>query len=96
MTSQAFPLVTPEEYLARERTALTNSEYIAGEILPRPDGSPNHNMLAGDTLLAIRKRLRAIALNEVYGNDQRLRSADLRIHEFGSETVGQSHCYWKR
>ena len=60
MVARHFSLVTPEDYLAREKTALTKSEYIAGEILPRPDSSPAHNMIVGDTLGAIAMRLHAI------------------------------------
>jgi Uma2 family endonuclease len=39
---------TPQEYLKLEERAEFRSEYIDGEIIPRPRGTTNHNKIAGN------------------------------------------------
>src|SRR5438105_575412 len=40
------PYITPEEYLQRERDAVTKSEYWDGVIVAMSGGSPAHNTIA--------------------------------------------------
>jgi len=49
--------ITPEEYLAREAQAECKSEYHNGEILALAGGSANHNLIAGNILVALRQSL---------------------------------------
>jgi Uma2 family endonuclease len=53
MAALQVPLSTPEEYLARERSASFKSEYISGEIFAMAGGSPEHNMIAMDVSVAL-------------------------------------------
>ena len=77
MAALRVPLVTPEEYLARERQAETKSEYIAGEILAMAGGKPDHNMIATDLARALGNRLEtAGSACDVFNSDQRVRVAD--------------------
>lgn len=74
MTARTFPLVTPEEYLTREKAALTKSEYIAGEILAMANGKPAHNMICGDTAFALGSRLASVGGTcDVHNSDQKVR-----------------------
>ena len=67
---QAF--FTPEEYLARERKALTKSEYRDGQIHALPGASRKHNIIAVHVTgeLYIQSRTRSC---EVYTNDMRVK-----------------------
>ena len=64
--------LTPQEYLERERSATTKSEYIGGDILAMAGGSPRHNAITSDALIAIGRRLLATGC-EAYNSDQRVR-----------------------
>lgn len=44
--------MTEAEYLAREKTALFKSEYLNGNVIAMPDGSPAHARLGGTVLVA--------------------------------------------
>jgi Uma2 family endonuclease len=74
MVARTFALVTPEEYLARERTATTKSEYIAGEILAMAGGKPAHNTLCMDAALALGVHLAAAGGTcDVHNSEQKVR-----------------------
>ena len=75
MAALRVPLVTPEEYLARERQAETKSEYIAGEILAMSGGTPEHAAIALDTQVWLSVALRGTTC-EVYNSDLKVRVAD--------------------
>lgn len=49
--------LTPQEYLERERLAPTKSEYINGDVLAMAGGSPEHNAIASNALIALGRRL---------------------------------------
>jgi Uma2 family endonuclease len=77
VAASRVPLVTPGEYLTRERQAETKSEYIAGEILAMAGGKPDHNMIATDLARALGNRLEtAGSACGVFNSDQRVRVAD--------------------
>ena len=71
-TSAAQALLTPEEYLARERKALTKSEYRDGRIYAMPGASREHNVITGNTLVEIHVQLRN-RVCEVYPSDMRVK-----------------------
>ena len=64
--------LTPQEYLERERAAETKSEYIGGDVLAMAGGSPEHNAIASDALIALGRRLLSGPC-EAYNSDQRVR-----------------------
>jgi Uma2 family endonuclease len=49
---------TPEEYLAFERSADTKHEYLDGRIYAMAGGSPPHNQICFNTVVAIGVQLR--------------------------------------
>ena len=57
-TASTQTLLTPEEYLARERKALTKSEYRDGRIYAMPGASREHNLITGNTLVELHVQLR--------------------------------------
>ena len=71
-TTAAQALLTPEEYLARERKALTKSEYRDGRIYAMPGASREHNVITGNTLVEIHVQLRN-RVCEVYPSDMRVK-----------------------
>jgi Uma2 family endonuclease len=75
MAAQRIPLLTPEEYLARERDAPSKSEYIAGEIFAMAGGSPEHTAITSDTHVALANGLRGGPC-EVYNSDLKVRISD--------------------
>ena len=48
MLTQTQKLYSPEEYLALEEVAQSQSEYIDGEIVIMTGRSPNHNDITGN------------------------------------------------
>jgi Uma2 family endonuclease len=88
VVARTFALVTPEEYLARERTAVTKSEYIAGEILAMAGGKPAHNMICGDMYGALYTRLAAIGTPcDVHNSDQKVRVEEVGPFFYPDVTV---------
>ena len=67
-TAAARAFLTPEEYLAKERKALTKSEYRDGQIHAMPGASRKHNLIAGNTFAEFHVQLRN-RVCEVYQND---------------------------
>ncbi len=70
-TDQALRL-TPQEYLAFERKALTKHEYVEGELREMVGASRPHNLIAGNIHGLIWNALRGRPL-EVYESDMRVK-----------------------
>src|SRR5579862_6968473 len=51
------PLVTPEEYLEIDNASESKHEYVFGEIVKIPGGSPRHSLITANTCIAVGKRL---------------------------------------
>jgi len=58
MSAQAQPHLTPEQYLAAERTAEFKHEYYNGQMYARPGGSFQHCLIAGNILGALHTELK--------------------------------------
>ncbi len=71
-TTAAQALLTPEEYIARERKALTKSEYRNGQIHAMPGASHEHNIIMGNTFAELHTQLRDQACI-VYPSDMRVK-----------------------
>ncbi|GAB4463913.1 MAG: Uma2 family endonuclease [Armatimonadaceae bacterium] len=77
MIAVQLPLVTPQQYLEREHSADTKSEYISGEILAMAGGTYAHNAICADVLRTLGNLLDAAGTGcEVLGSDQRVRVTD--------------------
>ena len=79
VTAQAF--FTPEEYLARERKALTKSEYRDGRIYAMPGASRKHNLIAGNTFAGLHAQLHN-RICEVYQNDMRVKVSSIGTYTY--------------
>ena len=71
-TTAAQALLTPEEYLSRERKALTKSEYCKGQVYALPGASRKHNIIAAHVVGELYIQLRARSC-EIYTNDMRVK-----------------------
>ena len=72
MSAVPKPTYTFEEYLAREKNALTKSEYYRGQIFAMAGASPRHNMIAVNAVASLRVRLRGSPCRPFH-SDQRIR-----------------------
>lgn len=71
-TTATRVLLTPEEYLAKERKALTKSEYRNGQIHAMPGASHEHNVIMGNTFAELHIQLRDRTCI-VYPSDMRVK-----------------------
>ena len=85
-TVAAQALLTPEEYLARERKALTKSEYHDGQVHALPGASRKHNIIAvhvtGELYIQLRSRS-----CEVYTNDMRVKVSAAGLYTYPDVVV---------
>ena len=51
------PHVTPEEYLELERASEARHEYMFGQMVRVPGGTPRHSLIVANTCIALGKRL---------------------------------------
>lgn len=86
MASVPKLLVTPQEYLDRERKAEYKSEYLAGEVLAMAGASREHNLIATNILIEIGTQLRGRPC-EVYGSDMRVRIGPADQYVYPDVTV---------
>ncbi len=61
-----------DQYLARERTSETKSEFYTGQIFAMSGGTPTHNTISGNTFATSRNRLRGTPCRP-FNSDQRIR-----------------------
>jgi Uma2 family endonuclease len=72
MSLQPKPRLTPEDYLAIERSADIKSEYFDGETFAMAGASEPHNLIVANTLAEIRQHLKNRPC-KVYANDMRVK-----------------------
>ncbi|MBI3958957.1 MAG: Uma2 family endonuclease [Chloroflexi bacterium] len=77
---------TPEEYLTAERTALTKSEYVNGQIYEMAGASREHNFIAGDVFGELRSQLRGRRC-ELYMSDMRVRVSPTGLYTYPDVVV---------
>jgi Uma2 family endonuclease len=80
MASQQQPILSPEEYLARERMAETKSEYYDGRIYAMGGATPSHVRIAGNCHAALHAQLRGRPCDLFMGDMQ------VRVPETGLYT----------
>ena len=72
MSLQPKPRLTPEDYLALERSADFKSEYFNGEIFAMTSASESHNTIVVNVSSEIRQQLKKRPC-KVYANDMRVK-----------------------
>ena len=71
-TQQATPKLTPEDYLAMERSAEYRSEYLNGEIFAMVGASQAHNLIVTNLVAELRQKLKKRPC-KVFSNDMRVK-----------------------
>jgi Uma2 family endonuclease len=66
--------LTPEEYLAFERKAITKHEYLSGEIVAMSGASNAHNLITGDIFAELHGQLKG-GTCLVYTSDMRVKTS---------------------
>ncbi len=69
---QPSDFISPEEYLAMERSSETKSQYIDGEIFAMSGASRNHNRISSNLVRAIGNRLMNSTC-DVYSSDMKVK-----------------------
>lgn len=72
MPPQPKPRLTPEDYLALERSADFKSEYFNGEIFAMTGASEPHNLIVINTIRELSTQLKKRPC-KVYANDMRVK-----------------------
>jgi Uma2 family endonuclease len=78
--------VSPEEYLARERSAETKSEYVDGEIVAMSGASERHVLIVSNLVAALVSRLRERPCR-VYSTDMKVRVDDRGLYAYTDVAV---------
>ena len=86
MSSVLKPMLTPQEYLARERKAEFKSEYATGVIYAMSGGTREHHLIAGNFLTEMNLQLKQTRC-EIYGSDMKVRTPDSRKFFYPDITV---------
>lgn len=85
-TTAAQAFLSPEEYLARERKALTKSEYRSGQLYALPGASRKHNIIAvhvsGELYIQLKERS-----CEIYTNDMRVKVSSAGLYTYPDVVV---------
>ncbi len=82
----AKTLLTPDEYLLKEREAEFKSEYRDGQIVAMPGASRQHNLISGNIFGEIYIQLRNRKC-EVYVNDMRLKVSKSGLYTYPDVVV---------
>jgi Uma2 family endonuclease len=72
MSLRTKPYLSPEDYLALERSAEFKSEYFDGEIFAMAGASESHNLMVINTIRELSSQLKKRS-GKVYANDMRVR-----------------------
>ncbi len=85
-TVPAQILLTPEEYLVKEREATYKSEYQNGKIVAMPGASRQHNLIAGNIFGNIFIQFLDRTC-EVYANDMRVKVSERGLYTYPDVVV---------
>src|SRR5688500_15445781 len=86
MSTQPKPYLTPEEYLAFERSSETKHEYYRGEIFAMAGVGREHELIAGNIFADIHTQLRGRNC-EVYGSDLRVQVTATGLYTYPDISV---------
>ncbi|MDZ8050738.1 MAG: Uma2 family endonuclease [Aulosira sp. ZfuVER01] len=79
--AQTQQYYSPEEYLELEVNSEERHEYIDGQIILKPGGTPNHNQITGNFCAALNFALKGQPYR-AFVTDQRLWVPNRRIHTY--------------
>jgi Uma2 family endonuclease len=79
-------LVTEDEYIERERRSETKNELIHGVIVAMAGGSPKHNAIAANVIIALGALLRGGPC-KILTSDQRVHINDTGLYTYGDVIV---------
>ncbi len=85
-TVAAKILLTPEEYLVKERKAEFKSEYRNGQIVAMPRANRQHNLINGNILYGFHRQLLE-RTDEVYANNMRVKVSDSSLYMYPDVVV---------
>jgi hypothetical protein len=86
MFSQPQKILTPAEYLARERQADVKSEYFAGEVFAMAGASRRHNLILANIIRVLGNQLLERPCN-VYPSDMRVKITELGKYTYPDVAV---------
>ncbi|HXO26223.1 MAG TPA: Uma2 family endonuclease [Thermoanaerobaculia bacterium] len=86
MSVDSIPRLTPDEYLALERTAEIKSEFLDGQMIAMTGGSIRHGRIASNLVQAIGLQLRGRSC-EVFGSDVRVLVAQTGLYTYPDVTI---------
>ena len=86
MVTQPAARLTPAEYLARERTAETKSEYIDGFLVAMTGATPRHVLITANVVGELYQQLKGRQCR-VYTPDLRVRVAEGNMYAYPDVTV---------
>lgn len=81
MSTISQPLVTPEEYLARERRAEYRSDLVNGRVYAMTGASEAHNLIAGNVFAALHAQLRGRPCR-TYQSDMRVKVSETGMYTY--------------
>lgn len=89
MTVTEIPrMLTPAEYLVRERAAAYRSEYVDGRMVLMTGGSRAHSLISGNIAGTLREALRGGPC-EVHQSDMRVRVAEGRFYTYPDVVIAR-------
>jgi Uma2 family endonuclease len=86
MSMMELPLVTADEYIARERRSQTKNELIHGTIVAMAGASPKHNAIAANVIIALGASLKGGPCS-VLTSDQRVHVEETDLYTYPDVTV---------
>jgi Uma2 family endonuclease len=86
MSVPARRYLSTEEYLEIEREAEVRSEYLDGEMFAMAGGSPTHNQIVGNVIIAVGIRVRGRGCR-VYPSDQRISTPATGLYTYPDTAV---------
>lgn len=86
MSSLPKPFLTPEAYLAHERTAAFKSEYLAGETCAMAGASERHALIVTNLVAELRQHLKDRPCR-VYSNDLRVKASPTGLYTYPDVVV---------
>ncbi len=86
MSAAPKPLLSPHEYLARERLADLRSEFYRGEMFAMAGGSPRHSLIKTNLLCALCNALKGRPCT-AYDSDLRIRVSTTGLYTYPDASV---------
>lgn len=86
MSTQPKTLLTPSQYLARERAAAFKSEFYHGEMFSMAGASRRHNLIVGNLVRETGNALKD-RLCEIYPSDMRVKVTATGLYTYPDATI---------